>query len=337
MKNIKRIVCSLILVLSFIVLSGCRIEQPKENFVPFTDSIFRTLVGNDELTSNYLFNNPEDFGLERYEPSLPTPGKTEALGVLIINLYFGQINGFKYDELNTDEQITYDIIVDLLADINSKTSEMSYLSNDYLGSYLGYQAQLPLLLSEYHFRDKLDVENYFKYLDLVPETFKKYVDFEIEKADNGYGMPDFVIDKVVSQCESFVNDAKSGEHFMISVINKKIEGLDFLTYEEKENFKSINIEKVNGPLINGYEYVRDNLPKLKGRATNNMGLAHYVKEDGTTIGKNYYEIAFKKAVGYDISVDEAITYIEGKLAKYEAQKDHFKEIVLSYCSKKGIK
>ena len=125
-----------------------------------------------------MFNDPTSFGLERYEPSLPTPGKTQALGLLMINLYFGQIKGFDYEELNEDQQITYDIIVDLLDNINAQNSnsDYSYLSNNYLGSYLGYQAQLPLLLAEYHFKDKLDVENYFKYLDLVEPTFQKYVE-----------------------------------------------------------------------------------------------------------------------------------------------------------------
>lgn len=76
--------------------------------------------------------------------------------------------------------MTYNIIVDLVDNINAKTMEMGYLSNNYLGSYLGYQAQLPLLLVEYKFRTKLVIENYFKYLDLVPETFEAYVQFELK-------------------------------------------------------------------------------------------------------------------------------------------------------------
>ena len=323
----KLLIFSIVSMLSILLASSCIVQQPKENFETFTQSVFETLIGKDEFTSNFLFKNPENFGLERYEPSLPTPGKTQAMGILIINLYLGQIKGFNYEELNEDQQITYDIIVDLLDNINSKTPEMSYLSNNYLGSYLGYQAQLPILLTEYHFKDKLDVDNYFKYLDLIPSTFKTYVDFEIEKADNGYGMPDFVIDKVVSQCENFISLVGANEHFMITVVNDKIDELEFLTFEEKEEYKKINAEKVNGPLIEGYTYVKDNLPLLKGRATNNMGLAHYVKEDGTTIGKNYYEIAFQKAVGYDVTIPEAKQYIESKLEYYESQKEHFRNII----------
>lgn len=311
-------------------MTSCVVDQPKENFGAFTDSVFQTLVGNDEFTSNFLFTNPEDFGLGRYEPSLPLPGKTQALGLIVINLYLGQINGFKYEELNDDEKMTYNIINNLLDKINAQSSEMSYLSNDYLGSYLGYQAQLPLLLIEYKFKDKIDVDNYFKYLDLIPETFQKYYEFEVEKADNGYGMPDFVIDKVVSQCENFIANVSNGtEHFMIKVVDDKIDGCDFLNSEEKAYYKELNTVKVNGPLIDGYAYVKDHLPLLKGRATNNMGLAHYIKEDGTMIGRDYYEIAFKDAVGYDISVPDAISYIEGKLAKYEEEKEYFRNLALA--------
>lgn len=329
LKKVKYFISCFVLIIASFILSSCVVKQPKENFDTYTYSIFQTLIGQDELTSNYLFNDPTSFGLERYEPSLPTPGKTQALGLLMINLYFGQIKGFDYEELNEDQQITYDIIVDLLDNINAQNSnsDYSYLSNNYLGSYLGYQAQLPLLLAEYHFKDKLDVENYFKYLDLVEPTFQKYVEYEFEKADHGYGMPDFVINKVVSQCDNFISSASSGDHFMITVINDKIDSLDFLTNEEKETYKAINREKVNGPLIAGYQYVKDNLPQLLGRATNNMGLAHYVSEDGTMVGRDYYEIAFKKAVGYDISVLEAIDYIEGKLAKFEERKEYFRDII----------
>lgn len=334
MKNLcfkfKYVFLVMITLVSVFVLAGCNVKQPKENFDIFTNKIFKTIIGNDELTSNFLFNDPTKFGLERYEPSLPTPGKTQALGLLIINLYFGQVKNFDYSELNEDQQMTYDIIVDMLDNINAKTPEMSYLSNNYLGSYLGYQAQLPLLLVEYHFKDKLDVDNYFKYLDLVPETFKKYVEFEVEKADNGYGMPDFVIDKVVEQCVNFIGKASEEDHFMINVVNNKIDKLDFLTDEEKQNYKEINKEKVKGPLIDGYAYVRDNLPALKGKATNNMGLAHYftTKTDSTekvNIGQKYYELAFQKAVGYNISMEEAIAYVESKLSKYEKELATFRQ------------
>ena len=332
MRALKRIVFVIaisILTLCVASCDDCQGELDPSTFDDFANEVFMLLIGNDEMTSNFLFEHPENFGLEHYEPSLPIPGLTSDASKVLINLTIGRIKRYDYNKLNEDQQITYHIIVDLVDNINAKTMEMGYLSNNYLGSYLGYQAQLPLLLVEYKFRTKLDIENYFKYLELVPETFKTYVDFEIEKANNGYGMPDFVIDKVVTQCQNFISKVDTSEHFMITTINKKIDECDFLTLEEKTLYKNTNVEKVMGPLLEGYRYVQTELPKLKGRATNNMGLAHYVNSKGEEIGKMYYELDFQDTVGYKISVNDAIQYIENKIAMYEEKLTYYQNLVLT--------
>lgn len=330
MRKLKKFLCLFLVIIAVLFSASCEencnSELDPETFDDFADEVFKLLIGQDELTCNYYFENRENFGLEAYEPSLPTPGLTTATNKLVINYTLGSIERYDYNKLNDDQQKVYLIIQDLVDDINKKSTEMGYLSNNYLGSYLGYQAQLPLLLAEYHFRTKTDVENYLKFLDLVPETFKSYVDFEIEKADNGYGMPDFVIDKVISQCNDFINSVSGGEHFMIRTINKKIDECQFLTIEEKNSFKAQNAEKVNTKLVDGYNYVRVELPKLKGRATNNLGLAHYVTKDGVEIGKEYYQLDFQDTVGYDITVDEAILYIENIITECETKIAYYQNL-----------
>lgn len=328
MKKIRRILIVISVVLIAFFGTSCEEncsftpnpgDYDVSTFDEFANNVFKMLIGNDELTLNYYFENPEIYGLEHSEPSLPTPSVTSGYSVLLINYILGQVNGYKYEDLDDDQKITYNLIVNIIDNVNSKTSEMSYLSNNYLGSYLGYQAQLPLLLSEYKFRTKLDVENYFKYLDLIPETFQKYLDFENEKAEHGYGMSDFVIVKVVHQCEEFIKEAGTGNHFMITSVNKKIDECDFLTDEEKKAYKNLNIEKVNGPLIDGYKLVQEELPKLKGKSTNDMGLAYYYDSNGNPIGKMYYELDFQDTVGYKITLPEAEAYIDELLVYYEEE------------------
>ena len=239
----KKILYSLLCVFLCIItisLSSCFQEGNKgpEGFDEFTHEIFVTLIGSDEMTCNFYFKDRSLYGLESYEPSLPTPGVSGALGKLVLNLYFGSIKQYNYNLLSEDQQITYDIIVELLDYINNQSSEMSYLSSDYLGSYLGYQAQLPLLLTNYNFRNVTDIENYLKTVALVPETFKAYVDFEIEKANKGYGMNDMVIDKVINQCNTFISSLEGdnyADHYMIRVINNKLDDCAFLTEEVRNN------------------------------------------------------------------------------------------------------
>ena len=52
-----------------------------------------------------------------------------------------------------------------------------YYSNP-LGSYLGYQAQLPLILAEYHFYTRKDIENYLEYLRITLDSFTNIIAFE---------------------------------------------------------------------------------------------------------------------------------------------------------------
>ncbi len=320
-KKMRKIVFIMIFFVALLLTTSCK--KIVDNIDPgdfdeYTKKLFGTLIGNDEMTIHFLFKNRDELPIEETKLSLPTPGSNSALGVAIINLYFGPIKNYDYNALTFDQQMTYNVIVDLLDSINEKTGDMVYLDNNYLGSYLGYQAQLPILFAEYRFDNVQDIENYFGLMMLVPDTFKEYVNYEHKKADAGYGMPDFVIDKVIDQCVEFISSGD--EHFLISTFPERLEGLG-LSDSEKLEYINRNKEVINSYLNEGYAYVRDNLPALKGRATNEMGLAHYTKtlDDGTVqeIGKEYYAYLFKDATGYEDSIPDAIDYIQ----------DHLDEII----------
>ncbi len=310
MKTYKKIfICLLFLLLPFI-LTSCnpfQKEADPSTFDDYTNDLFFLIMGDDEFTNHFLFKNPENYGLSEHSSiSLPTPAISSNLSKFLINSFFSDLKRYDYNKLNFDQQMTYNILTNLIDSINSETKEMSYLDSTYLGSYLGYQAQLPLLLSEYRFDDMNDINNYFAFIDLVPETFKSYVDFEIEKASEGYGMPDFVIDNVIDQCNEFINDVDN--HFLIKTFPERLDNLNFtIDKNTKNELITINIQKVKGPLAEGYQYIKDNLGTIYGKAKNNLGL-YYYKE-----GKDYYTHLFKQETGYDIKIEDAIIYIEEKL------------------------
>ena len=163
MKNLKRFFLGIVILAISLLLPGCGETQSTERdpatFDEFADSIFQLVLSGDELSSNYLFEDPTKFGLERYEPSLPTPSAGSVLGTLVINLYFDPLYSYDYNKLNDDQKMTYLVLDNLVTRINEMNG-MNYLSADYLGSYLGYQAQLPILFAEYRFDNVKDVENF---------------------------------------------------------------------------------------------------------------------------------------------------------------------------------
>ena len=324
-KKFKKVSLMFVVVLFSLVLSSCSFlqgifnkELDPSTFDEVTAEMFYMLIGEDELSLNYLISDRAAYGFEYYEPYLPTPSVKSIVSVAAVNAVFGRIKNYDYNKLNDDQKMTYNILVDLVDNINAETTEMSYLSNNYLGSYLGYQAQLPLILAEYNFNSIKDIESYIKFVKLIPETFKTYYEFEVTKAEKGYGMQDFVIDNVVSQCDTFIAAIDDNSSFMFKVVNEKINNCKFLSYDQKMHFINQNIEAVKSSMKEGYQYIKDNLNSLKGRATNNQGLAHYKTKKGENIGKQYYELLFKDTTGYNISCDDAISYVDAKINEYLA-------------------
>ena len=315
-KMLKKLIVVFLLLIATVMSSSCSIIERINpgDFDDYTERLLHTLLGNDELTIHFLFKDKASIGVEETTISLPTPGSTSALGLVILNLYFGPIKNYNYDELTFDQKMTYNTIVDLLERINSKTSEMSYLDNNYLGSYLGYQAQLPILLERYRIDNIEDVNNYFALLRLIPETFKEYYDYEVTKTEAGYGMSDFIIDKVVDQCREFISNKEN--HFLITTFPKRIENLE-ISLEQKNELIEENKQIIQNEACAGYQYILDHLPNLKGQATNDLGLAHYTieREDGSIyeLGKKYYQYLFQKATGYDDEIEDAIDYIQNHL------------------------
>ena len=106
-----------------------------DTFDAFTNELLVTLVGGDEMTCNFFFNDRSVYGLENYEPSLPTPSVRSALSVAAINLLFGQIKNYNYDKLNDDQKMTYNLIVDLVDNINAQTSEMREIQTESITVY----------------------------------------------------------------------------------------------------------------------------------------------------------------------------------------------------------
>ena len=83
------------------------------------------------------------------------------------------------------------------------------LLQEYLSPSLGVQAQLPVLLCEYAFRTKQDILDYLALLKEIPDYFARILEFEQEKAANGYFMNDLAADGVIAQCSSFIEDPEN--------------------------------------------------------------------------------------------------------------------------------
>jgi uncharacterized protein (DUF885 family) len=299
MKKTKKKLLFLILSL-LIVLSGCFGNQ-RRKFDSFMEQLFINMVGSP-LDANFLVKDAKAFGFEDLKVEPITFSEEDYQDYYqVMKTLKEELVSFRYENLDPGRQLTYRVVEDYL-EINLSYEDYYYYENP-LGSYLGYQAQLPLVLSEYHFYTMKDIEDYFDYLITTRTSFENIIAFENEKSERGFGMNDKQIDGIISQCESFLS---AEVNYLIPLFNKKVEGLQFLSLDEKNLYRTHNEDLIKNEFLPAYRYLKKELAKLKGRAVNNQGLAHFEK------GKEYYQVLFRDATGTKLEVAEAYTYLEEK-------------------------
>ncbi len=283
-------------------------------FEQFMDELFVLIFEGDQMSINFFFKNPEDYGLEHYEAELPVAsfGNFEE-GIQQLEDILAELRVFDFETLSSEQQMSYKIVEDYFVYLSSITEPMDYMTNGYLGSYLGYQSNLPLNLAEYKFRNELDIQDFIKYLKHSEVAFQSYYQFCVKQIEYGYGLTDIAIDNVVSQCEKFV--AEKENHYLIDIFNDKIDNIEFeLSQEVIDSYKAEAKAAIQNELCNAYQYVADNLPNLKGAEIIEGGLYYYGQE-----GLDYFELMLRNTLGYsDLTIEEAIAYIDQKFLEANA-------------------
>lgn len=304
----KKTVKFFLLFLLGIALIGCTKDEPVEKesveFNEYLDELFLEFLGTDPYQVNSSLYDPskyeiEDVAVEAYEFSYDADQEYyQALKEIKEDL-----EAFNDEILSDDQKLSKEILLDY---INRKLAfEGFYYYGSNLGSYLGYQAQLPIMLAEYRFDDLDDINDYFGYLKVTQENFAAIVAFEKEKISKNMGLTDYIINKVIEQCEIFVNGE---ENYLIPVFNEKVDALTFLTETEKEQLKVQNEELVSNDFVGAYNYLAGELKTMLGTANHNGALANFPK------GKEYYEALFREATGTDMTVLEAKSYLQSKVS-----------------------
>lgn len=282
--------------------------KEQQEFEQYLDDYFKDVVTDDTLTYNYTIKDGADYGLEEPEVTLGDPGMTaEEIGQDKEEFegWVKKLDAIDRSCLTEDQKLTYDVL-DEYFEVSAGIFDNVYLYEPF-SPMRGLQANIATNFTDYRFDDKGDVERYIELLGQIPDYFAEYLDFEQEKSEKGYFMSDAVCDKVISQCRDFVADKEN--HFMVTTFNDNIDALDFLTDEEKAEYKEANKQAVVNSLLPAFENVAAVLSGLKGTGTNDGGICNY---DG---GKEYYEYLLKNFAGTAKSPEEVIDMLDTELQK----------------------
>lgn len=270
-------------------------QQVQQDFEEFTNQIFKEEVANDSISMNFTLDNPQEYGVAEVEPTLGDYSLEDfQADILQEENWLASLESFPYDKLDEEQQLTYDILRQLLKTDLKFSDFLEY--DQCLGPVTGIQAQLPVLLAEYSFDTGEEVETYLALLEQVPEYFGQIASYEKEKSQKGTFMSDTTADAIIKQCQEFI--ANPEENYLISIFDTKVAQVDGISTDEMAEYKERNKKAVLENVIPAYEDLTDTLESLKGTGNNEGGLCKLEN------GKEYYAYLVELMTGSSRSVDE---------------------------------
>lgn len=280
--------------------------EEQAEFAEYLQETFNENVVSDTLTLHYTLAHPENYGIT---PPEVTYGDTDiseeanAEDKAETEDEIAKLEEFDYELLTAEQRFTYDVLYEYL-----QTNLLSY-ENPYLYEPFAYtsglHSNLPVTLAEYTFYDQGDVDDYLKLLELTPDYFQVWLDFEQIKIDKGLFMNKQSANEVIRQCSDFI--ATPEENLLIETFNVNIEEVPDLTAEQIEEYKQKNYDAVMECIIPAYENTIAFFKQNKNAGTNDLGLVHF---DG---GAEYYEYLIRNKVGSDKTPEEIIELLDDSI------------------------
>ena len=262
-------------------------KRDEKRFANITSELFVNEMKANTLSMHYNLADPAAFGIYDYTPTLggydPEASKhgRAALENTLAALY--EIHA---DKLSEPDAYLWKLMTRSLEN-SLEMSNFPYYSAP-LSPSSGMQSQLPVLLAEYTFRSKRDVEDYLALLDQTDEYFASLLLYEQDKAAAGLPTPAASLKSVREQCDTVVtaSELEAGTHFLQTTFRERLDSLfqaDQITEKEAEHYITQNDRLLKTVLLPAYAALGDGLLLLEDTSVQLCGLG------ATPEGRSYYE------------------------------------------------
>lgn len=282
-------VCLTISVTGMVLFTGCSpkaLANQNKTFQSFTNEVFCQEVASNTISLHYSLKNPDTYGIKDAPITFGEFSTDAQASKASLENLQAALKQFSYEKLSVKNQLTYDVLDEYLKMAEENTKYLLY--EEPLGLVSGIQTQLPVLLSEYQFYDKDDVDTYLKLMESTPDYFKSLIKFEKAKSKAGLFMADYAADTVIAQCTAFMEMGES--NYLISTFVERLKQLDIPT-SEQSNYIKKNAQMLQSYVLPAYSELISAVQSLKGTGKNEEGLCHLPK------GKAYYEQVVYEATG----------------------------------------
>lgn len=299
-KSLKKRTLGILLTFSILLLLGTFFysqhhtsQTEDQRFENYTDQLFRQELSGNTLSLHYTLKNPTTYNIVNPSVSLGAYQTDSSNLSASLENSLSLLHSYDKTKLSKRNQTTYEILENHLS--YSLKSSQYLLYEEPLASLTGAQAQLPILLSEYQFYTKQDIDTYLALLAETPEYFASILDFEEEKAKHGLFMSKPQADAIIDECETFIN--LQNNNFLYSSFEQRLQTLN-LPKKEKDAYVEKNVDSIKQYVYPAYEQLMQGLHELKNSGTNSGGLCHLPE------GDKYYELLTAIETGSSRSIPE---------------------------------
>jgi len=292
-KSTKKQVISIILVLTLllsVILSGCHgqsSEIQNKKFRKFTETLFCQEVASNTVSLHYTLKDPGQYGIQDSPVTLGYFNTDKGTRKISTENTQAALKRFSYRKLSRENRLTYDVL-DYYLELSKKESDY-LLYEEPMGTVSGVQTQIPVLLSEYQFQSKEDVDAYLELMKTTPDYFNSLIAFEQEKAQKGLFMASYTADTVIEQCQAFIDMGDS--NYLISTFVDRIQKLTDLSESEKSDYIQKNAYMLKTYVLPAYQQLIKTVVELKDSSKNEEGLCYLPN------GKEYYELTVQASTG----------------------------------------
>lgn len=278
---------------SFVYIS----TSTNREFQKITKELLEENLKSNSLLTHFMVKDCKNAGFGE-TISMPVYSKeNSAAQIQHMQTLYEQLNVMDLSKADLSENLLRDSLSFYLAH-TLKLSEYEYFEEPF-SPYGGIQNELPILLTEYSFESKEDVDAYLQILALIPDYLGGLCQYEKEKAEKGMFMSDAMADEVIASLDHFCGLNETDNPFL-TTFESRVKALlqsRVITQEEYAYYIEENLRLVTTVLLPAYEKTGDNLTLLKtGERTCQQGLCAYEN------GSQYYEILVSSVLGEDVNI-----------------------------------
>lgn len=281
-------------------------DSDNEKFDRFIESFLAEALKGDTLSIHSYMRHPEDFGIDNTEISLGRYDLDKLGDTSETADFLTSLKSFNRSSLSAKQQLTYDELLYYLED-DLENADL-FLLDTMLHTTTGIHIQLPMILGEYAFDEKKDIDDYILLLSDVDGFLKNLCDYEKLRAEKGYFMSDDLADEIVKNCQDFLTTVQTKDGVLVSTFEERINEFGGLSAAEIADYKAKNLAAIKEHVVPGYEALIAFVKSQKGTNKYSGGLCNYPN------GKKYFEYILSGELGWSKSIDEFNKLVDSYLS-----------------------